>query len=267
MKTVTCLSIGLLLTALSGAHADERAKTEYQTIPLQKLSKTGGEFNWAEEAFLAAINKQGEEGWETLLNSDVSFLFRKLKPGPKWEYKSVKIKNSPFAITGSKDVDAYEIILDRMGADGFVPCAVNTFAEYTLFKRVKDAKPGKPEFKVILLGDVIKTKVAPAERWKEQEFLDVMNKQGSEGWDWCLGNCNAILFQKSPVKWEFKVVKVTKNPLARNLEQFDKDDEAAAFKLILEGLEAKGWTPCGVGLSNQEILCKREAKPDVKEKK
>lgn len=265
MHALTCLGLGSLLAALTAARADEPAKSEYQAAPFEKLSPKGGQFNWGEEAFLTSINKQGGDGWEALLTSDVAFLFRKPNDGPKWEYKSVKVKNSPFSVLGMKDEDAYTIILDRMGSDGFVPCAVNGVGEYTLFKRAKDLKPGKLEFQLVMLADVVKAKTAPAERWREKEFVDALNKYGGEGWDWCVGNVNAVVFRRSPVKWEYKLVRVTKSPLSRNFEPGDKDDEAAAFKLILEGLEAKGWTPCGCGYLDREILVKRELKKDTKE--
>lgn len=162
-----------------------------------------------------------------------------------------------------KDVDAFGLILDRMAADGYIPCAINGLGEYTLYKRQKDVKPAKTEFQTILWADVIKSKTAPAERFKDKEFLETLNKNGSEGWEVCVCNINAVVLQKTTAKWEYKTVKVSKSPLTLHFDG-GKDDEAAAFTLILEGLEAKGWKPCAYGYTGPEILVKREL---TKEKK
>jgi|GEM_PF-6361767 len=78
---------------------------------------------------------KGSDGWEVLATSDYGILLRKFKDGPKWEYKSVKIKNSPFSVSGMKDTDAFDLILHRLAIDGDTLCAINGIAEYTLFKR------------------------------------------------------------------------------------------------------------------------------------
>ena len=43
----------------------------------------------------------------------------------------------------------------------------------------------------------------------------------------------------------------------------DKDDDAGAFRLVLEGLESKGWVPCGYQF--QLLLLRREMKQEKKE--
>ncbi|MFM8271262.1 MAG: hypothetical protein ACKODX_02910 [Gemmata sp.] len=244
------------------ANADEPAKAQFQTVKLQTLAKTGAQYDWSKTEFIEAL-KAGD-GWEVLATSDSAILLRKGKDGPKWEYKSVKIKNCPLSITGMSDTDAFGVILDRMASDGYMPCAVNGIGEHTLFKRVKDAKPAKTEFQTLLLADVIKAKAAPYERFKEKEFVEALNKQGAEGWEVCVCNYNAVVLQKSPAKWEYKTVKITKSPLTLSLIDMDKDDEAAAFTFILEGLEDKGWRPCACDSMGREILLKRELKKDNK---
>lgn len=99
MYSLARLGVGLALAILppSPTRADEPAKVEFQTIKLEKLSKEGGQFDWSKADFLEAL--KGGDGWEVLLTSEHAALFRKTKDGPKWEYKSVKIKNSPFATT------------------------------------------------------------------------------------------------------------------------------------------------------------------------
>lgn len=264
MYSLARLGVGFMfaILTLGPAHADEPAKAQFQTIRLETLSKDGGQFNWSKAEFLDAL--KGGDGWEVLLTSDHAALFRKVKDGPKWEYKAVKIKNSPFATTGMKDTDAYALILDRMAADGYTPCAVDGLGLHTLFKRAKDVKPAKAEFTTLMWKDVIKSTNAPADRFKEKEFVETLNKQGGECWDVCVCNIHTVVFQKSAVKWEYKTMKVTKSPLGFNLDM-DKDDEAATFKLILEGLEDKGWKPCACGGSGQDILLKRELKKDKKD--
>jgi hypothetical protein len=178
-----------------------------------------------------------------------------------------EVTNTPFATTGNRDVEAYAILLNRMATDGFAPCAVSQLADYTLFTRTEGAKRDKPDFRIVLLADVLVSKGAPAERWARSEFVEVLNKLGEEEWDWCVGNCNAVVLRKSPVKREFQIVQVTKNPLSRNSDQWDKDDGAEAFRLILEGLEASGWKPCGIDYLNQQFLVKRRIEPDAKDKR
>jgi hypothetical protein len=183
-----------------------------------------------------------------LLSSDAAFLFRKPPEGPKWEYKAVN-KESP--LHGKQDeVEAYTIILDRMADDGYVPCAVLYSPKpCTLFKRAKDVKPVKAEFQLV-------------ENVAGRDRVDALNKHGSEGWEWCVGSYNwstAAVLRKTPAKWEYKLLKVEKSPLTQ------QGNDAAAFTLILEGVEAKGWTPCDfVGIG---ILLKREIKQDKKDNK
>ncbi|MCI0702029.1 MAG: hypothetical protein L0241_13180 [Planctomycetia bacterium] len=264
MTSLSRLGVGLILSILTLglAQADEPAKAEFKTTSMEALTKGGETFDWSDANFLG--NLKGEDGWELLLTSNRAALFRKTKDSPKWEYKAVKAKNSPFATLGMKDMDAFALILDRMATDGYRPCAVSELGNYILFKRVKDAKPVKAEFQTLLWSDVIKSKVAPADRFKEKEFVETLNKQGGEGWEVCVCNIHAAVFQKSALKWEHKTVKVTKSPLTSNFD-VDKDDEAATFTLILEGLEDKGWKPCACGSYGQEILLKRELKKDKKD--
>jgi hypothetical protein len=265
MKTFARLGGVLVVAVLTPALAqtDEPAKAQFQVIKLQTLSKTGAQHDWSKPEFTDAL--MGSEGWEVLLASDAGILLRKTKDGPKWEYKAVKLKNSPFSIVAMKDVDAFTLILDRMATDSYTLCAVNAFGEYTLFKQAKGAKPIKTEHQTLLWHDVLKSQVA-SERFKDKEFIETLNKQGGEGWEVCVCNFNAVVLQKSAAKWEYKTVKVTKSPLSMNVLGMDKDDEAAAFILILEGLEEKGWRPCSCNSNGQEILLKRELKKE-KEKK
>ena len=202
------LVLAILLPALT--HADEPAKAQFQTVKLQTLAKTGAQYDWSKTEFIEAL--KGGDGWEVLATSDSAILFRKGKDGPKWEYKSVKIKNSPFSITGMKDTDAFGLILDRMASDGYMPCAASGIGEHTLFKRVKDAKPLKTEYQTLLLADVVKSKAAPAERFKEKEFIEALNKQGGDGWEVAVCNHTAVVLQKGLAKWEYKTVKITKSP-------------------------------------------------------
>lgn len=269
MRTFARLAMGLLLAALTGSlvQADEPAKAQFQTVKFEMLSKTAGSNDWSDESFLKSMSKQGDDSWELLLTSDHAALFRKAKDGPKWEYKSVRLANGPLTIESSKDTDAYSLILDRMAADGYAPCAVNELGTYTLFKRVKEAKPEKTEFQVFLLADLFKSRVAPASRWGEKEFIDAINKQGGEGWEVCICNFSACVFQKTKAKWEYKLLKVTNSPLKRAIGINSPPDaeEAATFTLILEGLEAKDWRPSSVGGAvGQDILLKRKVHNDKK---
>jgi hypothetical protein len=261
MNSLARMGVGLTCAVLASglAPADEPAKAEFRTSKLDTLSKDG-QFDWGQAEFLDAL--EGGDGWEVLLASGSAALFRKTKDGPKWEYKAAKIKNSPLATFGTKDTDAYGLILDRMASDGYAPCAVNALGEYTLFKRAKAVKPAKAEFRTILWADVIKSQNAPAERFKEKEFAEALDKQGGEGWEVCACNVNAAVLRKTAAKWEYKTVKVTNSPLAPGIGR-EKDDEAEAFRLILEALEDKGWRPCAA--AGQEILVKRELKKDKKE--
>jgi hypothetical protein len=266
MRSLTRLGIGLLLVAFAAnlIRADEPTKAQFQTIKLETLSKGGGQFDWSNEQFLSNVSKQGEAGWELLLTSERAALFRKTKDGPKWEYKSVKLKNSPFVVAGMKDTDAYALLLDRLASEGYAPCAVDGLGEYTLLKRAKDSKPAKTELETVLLTDIVKAKVPPASRWSEKEFIDGLNKKGADGWEVLVCNFNACTFRKSSAQWEYKTLKVTKSPLAASID-IDKDDEAATFTLILEGSESKGWKPCSIESAlGQELLLKRESPKDKK---
>jgi len=129
MYSLGRLGVGLMLAILttSLARTDEPAKAQFQTTKLETLSNTG-KFDWSKTEFLDALN--GDEGWEALLTSVHVALFRETEDSPKWEYKAVKIKNSPFASTGTKDTNACALILDRLGSDGYVPCAVSGLGEY-----------------------------------------------------------------------------------------------------------------------------------------
>jgi hypothetical protein len=262
MKALARMGVGLILAILTPglAWTDEPPKAQFQTIKL-KIEQA---FDLSKPEFMDLL--KGDEGWEVLLMSEHAILVRKVKDGPKWEYKAVKVKNSPFAIMGMKDVDAFGLIIDRMAGDGYTPCAVNGLADYTLYKRVKDAKPSKAEFQTLLWQDQLKSKEPPADRFTEKGFIEVLNKQGGEGWEVCVCNINAVVFQKSAAKWEYKTVKVTKSPLTPAFDiGGDKDDEAAAFALILEGLEQKGWTACASSSFGRNILVKRELKKDKKD--
>ena len=167
------------------AGADDPPKVQFQIIPLTTLSKESGQYNWSDKTFLEALDKTGADGWEFLTNSDHAVLFR--KSAQKWEYKSVKVKNSPFPTlpsAGGADLDAYALILEWMAADGWTPCATNGLGEYTLFRREKrtdDTKPAKAEYQTLIWNKVIKDTGGAAGRWVQKVFLETLNKQGAEG--------------------------------------------------------------------------------------
>jgi len=147
----------------------EPAKAQFRTVSF------GKEFDWNgdRKTMTESLNKLGTDGWEVCLCNQRCILLRKSKVPQKWEYKLVKVgrspltewygykkeepkkeepkkENSPKGEEYTREGDdeyreAFILILERLEAEAWQPCACSPNGVAILFKRHRKDETKKEE--------------------------------------------------------------------------------------------------------------------------
>ncbi len=249
---VACLVCTIWMTQSAMPSAGKPSK--FEVLTFDQIDPANGRYRWNSPEFLAGL--RGQDAWELLVVGQTGILFRHSVVNHRVEYQTIKFEQSPFNSTQQPDVAAFMVLLERMSAEGYVPCAVNEGEQTTLFRRMSEGHSQIVAFQLVRWCEILEANEG-LEPWNSEVFQTTFNRHGGNGWRACVCTERAVLFCKTESRWEYQTIRISNNPL-RNKIEASRDDEAAAFNFILEGHAAKGWIACGLDRSSQQFLLMRE---------